>query len=57
MCKSCRKNYRKKEKREHTKKYVSERKEHYKQLMTEWRKNNPDYQKKNGLKNVQKVSC
>ena len=46
MCKSCRKNYRKKEKREHTKKYVSERKEHYKQLMTEWRKNNPDYQKK-----------
>jgi len=46
MCKSCRKNYRKSEKREYTKKYISERKEHYKQLGDKWRKNNPDYPKK-----------
>jgi len=45
MCKTCRKNYRKELKRENTKKYISERKEHYKHLNDEWRKNNPDYQK------------
>ena len=42
-CKTCRKNYRKKERCAHSRKYYAENKEYKKQKNKEWRQNNPDY--------------